>query len=518
MSGQPTAAFQPMEPMRDTSRYSIPPDAMATIVIFGATGDLTERKLLPAIYNLAAAEFLPKRFAVVGVARRPKTDNEWREEMCEGLKKFSRTGHGADDACEPFVSNLFYHQLDFAHQDDFSDLERRLREIEEKMGLPGNRLFYLATLPELFAPVVQKLGRAGMIRGAGDEHWSRVVVEKPFGHDLDSAIRLNEELKSVLREDQIYRIDHYLGKETVQNIFAFRFGNSIFEPLFHRNYVDHVQITVAETVGVEGRGEFYDKTGSMRDVVQNHCLQLMCLVAMEPPPAFGAKEVRDEKVKVLSSVTLPEGDPATWIARGQYAGDRQTPGYLTEEGVAEDSKTETFVALRLGIDNWRWAGVPFFIRSGKQLKAKVTEIALRFKQPPTDFFQKLGIPLPAANALVFRIQPNEAILLSLNAKPPGMSFQIQSVDLDFHYEQTFQEAIPEAYERLILDAMRGDSTLFTRADEVEQAWRIVTDIMRRWPDEQPEPYRPRSWGPASADRLFAYAGCHGGWRKPEPKS
>jgi glucose-6-phosphate 1-dehydrogenase len=326
-------------------------------------------------------------------------------------------------------------------------------------------------------------------------------------------------LQSVLDEEQNYRIDHYLGKETVQNIFSFRFGNTIFEPLFHRNYVDHVQITVAETDGVEGRGEFYDKTGAIRDVLQNHCLQLMCVVAMEPPSGFTADCVRDEKLKVLSSVVLPDEDPKRWISRGQYTEDRTTSGYLAEEGVAEESTTETFVGLRLTIDNWRWAGVPFFIRTGKRLKSKVTEIALRFKQPPTDFFKKLGIPLPAANVLVFRIQPNEAILLSFNAKPPGMSFRIQPVDLDFHYEETFRSAIPEAYERLILDAMRGDSTLFTRADEIEEAWRIVTEITRRWHgDQPPDPYRPNTWGPASADRLFDDApGCHGGWRKPDTK-
>ncbi len=274
---------------------------------------------------------------------------------------------------------------------------------------------------------------------------------------------------------------------------------------------------MAETGDVGGRGEFYDQTGALRDVVQNHCLQLMCHVAMEPPASFTPDAVRDVKLKVLESVVLPEEDVRLWTARGQYTGGRDKKGYLQEEGVADDSTTETFVALRLHIDNWRWAGVPFFIRTGKRLKARVTEIAVRFKQPPTDLFKKLAIPLPAANVLVFRIQPNEAILLSFNAKPPGMSFRIQPVDLDFHYGQVFSEEIPEAYERLLLDALRGDTTLFTRADEVEQAWRIVTEVMDRWHGDQlPQPYRPFSWGPEAADRLFeSFPGCHGGWRKPD---
>ncbi|GMV99123.1 MAG: glucose-6-phosphate 1-dehydrogenase [Candidatus Hydrogenedentota bacterium] len=513
MSGKAETRFQEKPTAPDTSIFCIPEEAMATVVIFGATGDLAQRKLVPAMYNLWKCGYLPKRIAVVGVARKPKTDNEFREEMCEALKKHSRTKDGLGDACDPFVGNLYYQQLEFSDDTGFRRLGERLTELEKNIGLPGHRLFYLSVGPEFFGPIVEDLGRAGLVTPHGSSPWTRVVFEKPFGQDLASARELNACVSTVLNEEQIFRIDHYLGKETVQNIFSFRFGNAIFEPLFNQKYVDHVQITMSEAFGMEGRrGAFYDKVGAMRDVVQNHVLQLMSLVAMEPPAVFGAKEIRDEKVKVLCSVDVPlDEDPSDWCVRGQYAEGPNAPGYLSEEGVAQDSQTETFVALKLYVNNWRWAGVPFFLRSGKNLKSRVTEIAVQFKSPPTHFFADLGVPPPVANTLVFRIQPDEAISLRFNAKPPGLAMGTKPVDMEFKYESGFGEALPEAYERLLLDAIRGDSTLFMRSDEIDYAWRIVTQVMDTWKDAAaPELYRPGTWGPRESDRLFQ--GVEGKWR------
>ncbi|MBN2311394.1 MAG: glucose-6-phosphate dehydrogenase [Candidatus Hydrogenedentes bacterium] len=486
---------------------------MGTIVIFGATGDLAGRKLIPAIYNLWAAGFLPRKIAVVGVARKDKSDGEFRAEMCEALKKHSRTGHGDSDSCDPFVSNLYYHRFDFTSGDNLAGLRARLADIEQAAGLSGHRLFYLAVSPEFFVPIVSRLGQDGLIYPPGGARWARVVFEKPFGHDVDSARALNGAIAQDLSENQIYRIDHYLGKETVQNIFAFRFGNAIFEPLFNQHYVDHVQITMAETVGMEGRrGAFYDGIGAMRDVLQNHLFQILCLVAMEVPARFRAKEVHDEKMKVLCSVALPKDEPIeAWCVRGQYTSAPGVPGYLDEAGVRPDSHTETYVALRLFVDNWRWAGVPFLLRAGKALAKRVTEVAIQFKQPPTHYFRELSVAAPQANALVFRIQPDEGISLTFNAKPPGMDFHIQPVTMDFNYGQAFSGSLPEAYERLLLDALRGDSTLFMRGDEIECAWCLVTEVLRRWKEAPaPEPYRPGTWGPPSAARLFGPA--RGQWR------
>ena len=514
MTPQPTATFLEEAPKPDRAGFQVPAEKMGTIVIFGATGDLAGRKLIPAIYNLWDAGFLPQKINVVGVARRDKSDNDFRAEMCEALKAHSRTGHGDDEACQPFVSNLHYHRVNFSESLDLASLAHRLTEIEDKTGLPHNRLFYLATGPEFFAPIIEELAHAGLIYPEGEDNWSRVVIEKPFGYDLESAAALNQRISQVLTESQIFRIDHYLGKETVQNIFAFRFGNAIFEPLFNQKYVDHVQITVAETLGVEGRGEFYDATGALRDVVQNHALQLMCLVAMEPPVEFSAKDIRDEKVKTLRAVQTPRIEPRRWIVRGQYAEGGGNVGYLSEEGVDPDSETETFVALRLAIDNWRWAGVPFFVRTGKRLRARGTEIAIQFKQPPLHYFERLGVAMPEANSLVFRIQPNEAISLTFNSKPPGMDFQIRPVNMDFRYGRSFNEDLPDAYERLLLDALKGDSTLFTRADEIEAAWRLVAAIEEASRGQAPpEPYRSGSWGPSAAGRLFDV--CEGHWRELE---
>lgn len=516
MAAQPTTAFDiKIQPADGGSRYKLTEEKMATITIFGATGDLASRKLFPAVYNLWNAGFLPKKIAVIGVARKPKTDAQFREEMCEALKKHSRSTDGLGDACDPFVSNLYYQQVEFHDPAAYVKLRERLEDIEKKHNMPGHRLHYMAVAPEFFAPIIEQLSAAGLTRNNNGGPWSRVVIEKPFGHDLESARALNNRLSKAITEDQIYRIDHYLGKETVQNIFAFRFGNAIFEPLFNQKYIDHVQITMAEKVGMEGRrGAFYDATGALRDVVQNHLLQLLCLVAMEPPAISGAKPTRDEKVKVLSAVEVPKGEPLDrWSVRGQYTEGPGVKGYLSEDGVAPDSITETYAAMRLNIDNWRWAGVPFMLRTGKCLKERVTEIAVQFKQPPTHYFRDYGIAMPQANTLAFRIQPDEAISLRFNAKPPGMAMQIAPVNMDFNYGESFKDELPEAYERLILDALRGDSTLFMRSDEIDYAWQIATAIAEEWKDAPPPSlYRPGTWGPQEADRLFET--CAGKWRTP----
>lgn len=515
MPDHPTTTLDVPQVQPDSSRFRVSESAMGTIVIFGATGDLARRKLLPAIYNLWLADLLPRKLAVVGVGRQNLTDDNYRESMCEALKQFSRTREGMGDSCDPFISNLHYHSLNFDSADAFSALGARLDELEKNRALAHSRLYYLATAPDFFLSIIRCLGLSGMLPPNTPETWRRVVIEKPFGNDLESARHLNAEITSVLSEEQVYRIDHYLGKETVQNVFSFRFGNAIFEPLFNQKYIDHVQITVAETVGMEGRrGEFYDKTGAVRDVIQNHGLQLMCILAMEPPASFTSKEIRDEKTKVLSSVTLPDRDKIeTWAVRGQYTEGSKIKGYLSEEGVAAESTTETYAALRLVVDNWRWAGVPFLIRTGKRLKARATEIAVQFKHPPMRFFEKIGVKTPEANVLVFRIQPDEAISLTFSAKAPGMEFNLLPVNMNFDYGRAFEKDLPDAYERLLLDALRGDPSLFTRADEIENAWRIVTEIRERWEgDRPPELYRPGTWGPTAADRLMEF--CQGSWRQP----
>lgn len=510
MAVHPKASFHGSTDIDDdASLLRIAQEAMGTIVIFGATGDLARRKLIPALFKLWKGGFLPERVAIVGVARRELSHEEFRGNAIDALCDHA----GADEArAKKFAEHIHYYPLAFGESEGYAGLAEWLRERDTEWGLNGNRLFYLSTAPNFFATIVENLGRVGLTNHKG-ETWSRVVIEKPFGEDLETAQALNSQLLSVLSEEQIFRIDHYLGKETVQNILAFRFGNSIFEPIFNQQYIDHVQITVAETVSMEGRrGEFYDRTGAMRDVVQNHGLQLLSLVAMEPPATFSAQHIRDEKVKVLASTDLPTKEPLEdWLVRGQYSGSRDITGYASEVGVAENSVTETFVAQKLYIDNWRWAGVPFFIRTGKCLAERRTEIAVRFRHPPTHYFKTLGLPVPDANVLVFRIQPDEAIFLRFNAKPPGMAFKIQSVDMDFEYGETFQRGLPEAYERLLLDALRGDSTLFTRADEIEHAWSLVTRTREAW-DNAPPPdlYRPGSWGPPSSDRLMQ--NCQGGWR------
>jgi glucose-6-phosphate 1-dehydrogenase len=493
-----------------------------TVVIFGASGDLAKRKLIPALYQLQQGGYLPERYAVIGVSRTPMTDDAYREAMLGALRERAGAAVAADD---PLVQALHYQAGDVDDAASFQALRAKIDALEQARRLPGNRLFYLSVAPSFFPIIVRQLAAAGLIHPPHGPAWSRVIIEKPFGRDLESARQLTVSIREVLDESQIYRIDHYLGKETVQNILSFRFGNSIFEPLFNHRYVDSVQITVAETLGMEGnRGAYYDTAGVLRDMVQNHMMQLLCLIAMEPPSALEAQAVRDEKVKVLRAlVPMTRDEVAAHTVRGQYGvGERSgqiVHGYRQEKGVALDSVTETYVALRTTIENWRWAGVPFFLRSGKRLAAQCSEIAVRFRRPPMLLFrefaarERCAAPEPRSNWLVLRIQPDEGIKLSFACKLPGMQLQLEEVTMDFVYGTAFQQRSPEAYERLLLDALRGDAALFTRSDEVEYAWRFISALHAGWAELPPPPfpnYYPFTEGPAEANRLLQGTTAH--WR------
>ena len=504
------------------------PDQPATVVIFGATGDLAARKLVPALFNLHLQQLLPEHFSVVAVARRDMTNEAFAKLMLAAVRTHSRTQPVSEEAWARFVGNIHYYSLVFDDAAGYGALAQRLENIEGARGAARVRLFYLATAPSFFLPIIQSLGQAGLVRRNDDQPCCRVVIEKPFGRDLESAVALNRDICRVLTEDHIYRIDHYLGKDTVQNILTFRFGNAIFDPLFNNKYVDHLQITVAESVGMEGRrGQYYDTAGALRDVIQNHGLQLLCLVAMEPPAVLQAKAIRDEKLKVLQSLRpLMAADVREHVVRGQYTagqvGGASVHPYRGEESVAPQSLTETYVALRLGIDNWRWAGVPFLLRTGKRLAERVTEIVVQFKHPPLHYFTNVecvgevcDISRAKPNMLIFRIQPDEGISLTFSAKRPGMLLQTHAVEMDFVYDRSFAIALPEAYEHLLLDALRGDSTLFMRSDEVESAWRFVDPVLQAWQADDPPPlcfYPAGTWGPPQADRLLA--GCDGQWQTP----
>lgn len=499
-------AKNPFRDGLDSSRTA-PPGA---IVIFGATGDLTRRKLLPALYNLSVDSLLPSRFAALGFARREKSDDDFRREAKEDVAKFSRRPL-EERAWGALAAALGYHRGEFGDPAAYAALSKRLESLDRERGTSANRLFYLATPPANTREILENLARASLLSSPG----ARVVVEKPFGRDYESARALNGDVRKVLREDQTFRIDHYLGKETVQNILAFRFANGIIERLWNRECVDHVQITAAEEIGMEGRGAFYEQTGILRDIFQNHLLQLLTLVAMEPPAAFEADDVRDEKLKVLRSIRPfgPE-EVERETVRGQYVagairGER-VPGYRDEDGVAKDSSTDTYAAARFRIDNFRWAGVPFYLRTGKRLARRLTEIAITFKKAPSLIFDTNALD---ANALVIRVQPDEGISLRFGAKVPGPSNELRPVLMDFRYGTSFGIEPPEAYERLILDAMVGDSTLFTRADEVEEAWKIVTAMLDAWQEDKPRlvPYEAGTWGPAAADELLARDGRR--WRR-----
>ena len=451
-------------------------------VIFGATGDLGRRKLYPALYNLAVQRLLPSGFTVVGFSRQDLGDEEFRRRVRASVDEFSRSRPVDPNVWESFEKGLFYVSGDFTDGPRYDALARRLDEIDHERATGGNRLYYLATPPSFFANIIEGLGAAGLGRepalAEGTHGWTRVVVEKPFGRDLQSARELNEVLHKVYDEDQIYRIDHYLGKETVQNILVFRFGNGMFEPIWNRNYIDNVQITVAESIGVEGRGGYYEEAGALRDMVENHMMQLLSLVGMEPPVGFDGTAIRDEKAKVVRSIrAIPADAVGRLTVRGQYgpgfvAGEA-IPGYREETGVDPKSSVETFVALKLAIDNWRWSGVPFYLRHGKALPRQATEIAVTFKEPPQGLFSEITGEPPEANVLVLRIQPDEGIELKFAAKVPGAVVQLREVQMDFLYGTSFGLQSPDAYETLLLDCMLGDSSLFTRSDEVEAAWSLL---------------------------------------------
>ncbi len=483
------------------------------VVIFGASGDLTKRKLIPAILNLQNGGFLPKNLAVVGVARTQMTHAEFRDEVKPDEKTISSGPMRA--AWASLAENVFYHAADATKPEAFSGLGEFLKKTDAQVGSPGNYLFYLSVAPTLVAPIVQNLGKCGLAKEEGGR-WRRVIVEKPFGHDLPSAVELNRTIKAVIGEEQIFRIDHYLGKETVQNLMVFRFGNGMFEPIWNRNYIDHVQITVSEELGVEGRGPYYDTAGAMRDMVPNHIAQLLSLVGMEPPISFSADAVRDEQVKLLNSIEpLTPEEVLQQAVRGQYGpgevDGRKVPGYREEEKVPPESNTETFVALRLLVDNWRWAGVPFYARTGKRLPTRMTQIVIQFKHAPAMLFQHTSVDRLTTNRLYIHIQPKEGISLRFGAKVPGPVLTMGAVEMDFDYVDYFGKVPSTGYETLLYDAMIGDATLFQRADMVEAGWAMVQPVLDVWKALPPRSfpnYLAGSWGPHEADELLRRDGRH----------
>src|SRR5918992_180980 len=501
--------------LRDETRLPRVPEP-GVMVIFGASGDLTARKLIPALYDLAAARRLPMEFAVVGISRTEMSHDEFRRKLRDALDKH-RSGHVSDDVWGSFSKSIFYLAGDSKKPETYEELGSFLKELDDERGTEGNRIYYLSSSPSLFPTIVEHLGEAGMNREQ-DGAYARLVVEKPFGRDLMSAQELNAELQRYFDETQIYRIDHYLGKETVQNILALRFANGIFEPLWNQHYVDHVQITVAEDIGVGTRGAFYEEAGALRDIVQNHVMQVLCLTAMEPPVTFDAESVREEKVKVLRAVRpIPEDEVEDYAVRGQYVRGwvfgEEVPGYREEENVDPESVTKTFVALKLFVDNWRWARVPFYIRAGKRLPKKATEVAIQFHSSPHTPFARDDTEGLAPNVLVIRVQPDEGLSLKIGAKVPGTGFEVSSVNMDLLYGTAFLEEAPDAYQRLLLDLMLGDPTLFIRADEAEGAWKILEPVMHAWyqSDEIPT-YPAGTWGPEEADALLQRDGRE--WRRP----
>lgn len=482
------------------------------LVIFGAAGDLTKRKLIPALYNLRKNDLLPDNFAIIGVARAEMSDEEFRSRLRDDMKEF------ATEKVEPEVwdwieQRLSYLSGDFDDEQTYTHLKEALEKLDREHDTGGNYCFYLATAPQYFAPVIQKLGAAGLTK-EGKDLWRRVIIEKPFGSNLKSAQKLNRDIKRVLKEDQIYRIDHYLGKETVQNILVFRFGNGIFEPIWNRRYIECVQITAAEKVGVEQRGGYYEQAGALRDMVPNHLLQLVTLTAMEPPVSFDAHAVRDEQAKVLHAVQCPSpAEAAQRTVRGQYdAGaidGEAVPAYRSEPNVAPDSSVETFVALKLLIDNWRWSDVPFYLRTGKRLGSRDTEIEITFKSAPFMLFRDTEVDKLSRNRLVLHIQPDEGISLSFGAKVPGPILNIGAVNMNFDYEDYFGDVPSTGYERLLHDCMMGDATLFQRADQVEAGWAVVAPIQEAWANSPPPDfpnYEAGTWGPKAADELLARDG------------
>ena len=501
-------------------RTSRMPDP-SVMVIFGASGDLTSRKLIPALYYLYRQGMLPEGFSVVGGARSSFTDDEFRSQLRDAVKKYLKVPSEDEPSLDSFLEGVSYISGNFGEREAYQGLAQRLDQLDEKRGTEGNRLFYMSTPPSFFGPIVRNLGESGLAKPKfPGKSWTRVVIEKPFGHDLESARELNRLVMSVFHEDQVYRIDHYLGKETVQNLLVFRFANGVFEPVWNRRYIDHVQIAVAEDLGLEGRGSYYEEAGLVRDMIQNHVLSLLSLVAMEPPSLFEAQAVRDEKSKVMRAIRpVPLDRLSEFAVRGQYVegwcGDERLPAYRAEPKVSPQSVTETFAALKVFIDNWRWADVPFYIRSGKRLPKRVSEITIQFRSAPHLLFRRTNIEGLVPNLLRVRIQPDEGIALRFNAKIPGTTMQIRTVSMDFKYSEEFERAAPPtAYETLLLDCMLGDPMLFTRADFVDLAWELLTPVLDCWHKDGRKGlyfYEAGTWGPPEADALIERDGRH--WRR-----
>jgi glucose-6-phosphate 1-dehydrogenase len=483
----------------------------SVFVIFGAAGDLSWRKLVPALYSLFRDNWLAQQFLIIGTGHRRVSGKEFRRYLRQGVDQFSRQGKTADQDWNDFTRHLAFLPADLDQPEVFSELAQKLADLDQEWGARANRIFYLGLPPDLIGPVARGLARAKLHL---DRKRCRIVVEKPFGHDLASARELNRALTEIFHESQIYRIDHYLGKETVQNIMAFRFANTLFEPVWNRRYIDHVQITVAESAGVGHRGSYYDQAGALRDMIQNHLLQIMCLIAMEPPLSFNDNEVRNKKVDVLHAIRPIAPDQVHKFAtRGQYGGGWVTgehvPGYRAEDRVAADSATETFAAVKLYVDNWRWQGVPFYLRTGKRLPAKISEVSIQFQPVPHQTFPASAVLDWRPNRLLIAIQPEEGILLRFEAKQPGPTMRLSPVIMQFYYREAFKTAGPEAYETLLLDVMRGDATLFMRADQTEASWAILTPVLEVWdrikPTDFPN-YQAGSWGPETAETLIAQDG------------
>ncbi|HEV2131252.1 MAG TPA: glucose-6-phosphate dehydrogenase [Longimicrobiaceae bacterium] len=512
----PGARHLPLEaPLQERMRSPRRPESLA-LVIFGATGDLTRRKLMPALYRLFREDLLPESFVVVGLAREEYSSDEFRERMRAAIEEF--VGAPDREQWERFAAQLQYVGAEFGDPGGFARLAEQLETADQEVGTAGNRLYYLAVPPTAVSEIAEQLSRAQLVQDPTGPSWSRIIVEKPFGRDLATARELNAALRHIFDESQLYRIDHYLGKETVQNLFVFRFANVIWEPVWNRNYIDHVQITVGETVGVERRAGYYERAGALRDMVQSHLLQLLAVVAMEPPTSYDPDSIRSERIKVLRALRSIHPERVSVEAvRGQYSAGVvegvAVPGYREEPGVARISATETYAAVRLWVDNWRWSGVPFYLRTGKRLPQKATEITVRFRPAPHPILDTVEGDCPEPNQLVVRIQPGEGISLFFEAKVPGLRGPLHPVSMDFSYQTSFSTPSPNAYERLLLDAMLGDATLFSRCDEVEASWALVTPVLEAWEAEgEPEPYPAGSWGPPAADDLLASDGRE--WREP----
>ena len=496
----------PEENNRSGSIYGGVADPV-TVVLFGASGDLAKRKVIPAMFDLAQYKALGERYAIVGFARTPMTEDSFRSMAGEAAKTIGEGGPPDPTKWDDFAAHLFYISGDYNDQNAYSQLTKRLAELEQQKQLGGNRLYYLSTPPEVYPSIVEQLGRAGLARPSNPNSWVRIIIEKPFGRDLATAKELNKIVLNVFEEKQVYRIDHYLGKDTVQNLLVLRFGNGIFEPLWNRNYVDHVQITASETLGVERRGGFYETAGALRDMIQSHVLQLTSLVAVEPPASFDATAVRNEKLKVLQSIRPFNLEMvAQWVVRGQYSpgklADKPLPGYREEHGVSPSSRTETFVAMRLLIDNWRWAGVPFYLRTGKRLAKRTTEIMIQFKRAPHIVFRERDVQ---PNRLILNIQPDEGISVSFGAKKPGTEMNIGNVEMNFSYCEAFGGVTRSAYATLLNDCVRGDATLFDRGDSVEAAWSLIEPVLDVWSAAKTATvptYPSGSWGPKESNQLL----------------